>query len=219
MQIKLSQSWVTTSPVQVNTPCRPGGNTAALTQRRFPAQLPRGGKSLSQLPQKERRPSALSKKKCKCPKLPLLGPGWALGVPAPCGQREQRTQRYPEDLRPLGHGDWRGLDFLSLKSFLFLPCLRTNITVTYVSQFMQLISYTFDSSILFSAVLNFSSLWEVERVYPPLPHLATPTPTGQVALSGGPWDEPGPQLYLLPTGPEGTRQRLRNLQTTQILRG
>lgn len=83
-----------------------------------------------------------------------LGTGWGRGIPPKSVDRQQRTLEYPKDLKPLGHGDWTGLDFLSPKLFLFLPCLRMNITTSYVSQLMQLISYTFDSYILFSAVLN-----------------------------------------------------------------
>lgn len=56
-----------------------------------------------------------------------------------------------------------------MKPFLFLHCLRTNITVTYVSQFMQLISYTFDSSILFSAVLK---VFPFEKLKGHIPHLS-----------------------------------------------
>lgn len=74
------------------------------------------------------------------------------------------------DLSPHGHGDWRGSDFLSLTLFLFLHYLRTNVTMTYVSQFMWRILYTFDSYILFSTVLNIFPLWEVEGAYCPPRH-------------------------------------------------
>lgn len=53
-----------------------------------------------------------------------------------------------------------GLDIVSI-----LHYLRTNITMTYVSQFMWRISYTFDSYVLFSTVLNIFPLWEVEGAY------------------------------------------------------
>lgn len=99
-------------------------------------------------------------------------------------QHEQRTGTHSEDLRPLGHGDWRGLDVLSLKSFLFLHYLRTNITVTYVSQFRQLISYTSDSSILFSAFRTVSSRWEVEGAYFSPPYQALTRAEGPGALLG-----------------------------------
>lgn len=63
----------------------------------------------------------------------------------------------------------KGVDFLSLKLLLFLPCLRINISVASVSQFMQLISYAFDSYILFLAVLIFFP--PLKGIFPSILHL------------------------------------------------
>lgn len=120
------------------------------------------------------------------------------------------------DLSPLGHGDWRGSDLLSLTLFLFLHYLRTNITMTYVSQFVWRILYTFDSCILFSTVLNIFPLWEVEGAYCPPLHKGL---QDAWFFQTWPWDERAPQLSPLPPRPGGDQSEAQELERNQIWRG
>lgn len=72
----------------------------------------------------------------------FLSGSFHLARPVRPEDHEQRTPEHSKDPGPLGHGDWRGLDFPSVTLFLFLHCLRTNTTVTYVLQLMPLMTYS-----------------------------------------------------------------------------
>lgn len=85
---------------------------------------------------------------------------------------------------------------------------------------MQRISYTFDSYSLFSAVLNFFTLWEVEGAYCPPLHTDLQTwAAGQTVLSDVALGLAAPQLSLLPPRPRGDQTEAPELARNSDLKG
>lgn len=122
---------------QSKAPAEPGQGAGASPQpwqeRRVsdkPAQLPFGDAhfATSLRTTGDPTPAAI---KTRTAMLSVSSPAsFYLARPVQPVDREQRAPEHSEDPGPLGHGDWRGLDFLSLTLPLFLHCLRTNTTAT-----------------------------------------------------------------------------------------
>lgn len=99
---------------------------------------------------------------------------------------------------------------LYLQNRFYLHYLRTNITVTYVSQFRQLISYLTALS-YFQPFAPFFLSGRLKGAYFSPPYQALTWAVGPVALLGRPWGKCDPYLPLL-LSLEETRHRLENLQ-------